>query len=134
MLYSDFQARMGASVSSRSQGCLDKTLSALDLIIADKDAPPNIIKDAKKKNIPVVSAFWIMQSIINGKRLAFENIKKWNNFFFILFTLHLCTFWHHIFLPSTIFFALESNLVGNIKVQSRISKWPNLNSNLFRIL
>ncbi len=66
---------MGASVSSRSQGGLDKTLPALDLIVADTDAPPNILKDAMKKNIPVVSALWIMQIIINGKRLAVQNFK-----------------------------------------------------------
>ena len=66
---------MGASVSSRSQGCLDKTLPALDLIIADTEAPPNILKDATKKNIPVVSALWIIQSIINGKRLSVEKFK-----------------------------------------------------------
>ena len=41
-------------------------------IIADTDAPPNVLKDAVWKNVPAVTAQWIIQSIINGKRLATE--------------------------------------------------------------
>ena len=71
---------MGASVSSRTQGGIDKTLGAIDVIIVDTDArsaavaesakyPPNIVKDAIFKNIPVVSALWVIQSIVNGTKL-----------------------------------------------------------------
>ena len=60
---------MGASVSSRSQGGIDRTLGALDLVIADTESPSNVVKDANLKSIPVVSALWIIQSIINGEAL-----------------------------------------------------------------
>ena len=74
---------MGASVSSRTQGGIDKTLGAIDVIIVDTDArsavaesakyPPNIVKDAIFKNIPVVSALWVIQSIVNGTKLPTKN-------------------------------------------------------------
>ena len=70
-------------MSSRTQGGIDKTLGAIDVIVADTDAtskpgeltkyPPNIIKDAVLKRLPVVSALWVIQSIVNGTKLPTNN-------------------------------------------------------------
>lgn len=65
--------RMGASVSTRCSGTLDRGLANLNLIVADSEAPPTILKDARSKSIPLVSSLWIIQSIINGKKLPFDS-------------------------------------------------------------
>jgi hypothetical protein len=86
---------MGATTSSRSTGSLDKSLSAIDVLIGDTPMPPTIMKDAKyytagssvpeskgymfillifrSKKIPIVSSLWVIQCIINGKRVPFGN-------------------------------------------------------------
>lgn len=38
---------MGASTSGRSSGTLDKSLSAVDVMIGDTQVPPSLLKDAR---------------------------------------------------------------------------------------
>ena len=82
---------MGASVSSRSQGGIDKSLSTIDVVVVDTAAaendaneavvksPINVVKDADSRHIPIVNALWIIQSVINGRRLPTNDflLKKW---------------------------------------------------------
>lgn len=66
-------ARLGASVSFRSRGKLDRGLKAVDVVVADSHAPTSIIKDAKEKEVGVVTSEWIVQSLINGKQVGYHN-------------------------------------------------------------
>ena len=65
--------RLGASVCSRAKGRMDKTLPKVDLVVSDREAPKGVVGDAKKKEIPVVSSKWIIQSLINGQRLNYAS-------------------------------------------------------------
>lgn len=63
--------RIGASVSVRSKGKLDRSLKAVDLIIGDEAPPSSIVKDAQDKNMFIVGTEWIVQCLINGRRLPY---------------------------------------------------------------
>ena len=63
--------RTGASVSVRSKGKLDKSLKAVDVIVGDSTPPFSIVKDAREKDMFVVSSKWIVQSLINGKVIPY---------------------------------------------------------------
>merc|ERR1711894_563143 len=66
-------ARLGANVSSRSKGKLDKSLKAIDVAIVDEhNAVKSIIQSSVEKNVPIVNATWIIQSLINGCRVSYE--------------------------------------------------------------
>ena len=61
--------RLGASVSVRTKGKLDRSLKAVSVVIADSNPPSTIVKDAQDKNLFPVSTEWIVQCLINGQRL-----------------------------------------------------------------
>ena len=66
-------ARLGANVSSRTKGKLDKSLKAIDVAIVDEhNAVQSILQSSGEKNIPNVTATWIIQSLINGCRVSYE--------------------------------------------------------------
>ena len=59
--------RIGASVSVRTQGKLDKSLKKIDVIIGNSTPPSSIVKDAMEKDMFVVTSKWIVQCLINGE-------------------------------------------------------------------
>ena len=68
--------RIGAAnVYCRTQGKIDGSIMQVDLIIADAKAPMTILEDAKTKRIPMVTSKWIIQSMINGKKMRFSDFK-----------------------------------------------------------
>jgi len=66
--------RLGASVSARAKdGKLDRSTRTVALVVADR--PPHalyaLVNDARERGLPVVTARWIVQSVINGRSLSF---------------------------------------------------------------
>jgi hypothetical protein len=61
--------RLGAAVTIRSKGILDRSLKNVDIIIGDTAPPSSIIKDAMDKDKYVVSTEWIVQCLINSRRV-----------------------------------------------------------------
>ena len=67
-------ARLGATISCRSKGKLDKSLKAIDVVVVDeRNTSKTIIQSAIDKNIPIVTATWIIQSLINGSKIPCGN-------------------------------------------------------------
>ena len=67
-------ARLGANVSCRSKGNLDKSLKAIDVVVVDaNNVSKTIVQSASNKNISIVTATWIIQSLINGCAVPYEN-------------------------------------------------------------
>ena len=66
--------RLGASVSFRSQGKLDRNLKLVNVIIADcpENAPASVVDNAMEKAIPIVTTGWVIESLISGNRVPFE--------------------------------------------------------------
>ena len=66
-------ARLGANVSYRSKGKLDKSLKAIDVAVIDEpNVAKSIVQSSYEKNVPVVNASWIIQSLINGTQVSYE--------------------------------------------------------------
>lgn len=68
--------RLGADVCSRTKGRIDRMLRSVDIVVADSESPETVIKDAVRKEIPIVSSKWIMQSLINGEVLDTAMFKR----------------------------------------------------------
>ena len=69
-------ARLGANVSYRSKGKLDKSLKAINVAVIDEpNVAKSIIQSSMEKNIPIVNASWIIQSLINGCRVSYEHFQ-----------------------------------------------------------
>ena len=67
-------ARLGATVSSRRKGKLDKSLKAIDVVVIDENnASKTIVHSASEKDISIVTATWIIQSLINGYPVPYQN-------------------------------------------------------------
>ena len=63
--------RIGASVSVRTQGKLDRSLKKIDVIIGNSTPPSTIVKDAREKDMFVVTSKWIVQCLINGEVIPY---------------------------------------------------------------
>lgn len=63
--------RIGASVSVRTQGKLDRSLKKIDVIIGNSTPPSSIVKDARDKNMFLVTSKWIVESLINGEVIPY---------------------------------------------------------------
>ena len=61
--------RLGAAVSVRSKGKIDRHLKDLDVVVGDEAPPASIVKDAREKDLFIVTTQWIVQCLINGQRL-----------------------------------------------------------------
>ncbi|XP_036399945.1 TP53-binding protein 1 [Megalops cyprinoides] len=46
---------------------------ALDLVVAGRSCPPSVLKHASSLDLPVVSAEWLIQSVICGERLGYSS-------------------------------------------------------------
>ena len=53
------------------KGKIDRSLKALDLIIGDEAPPAALVKDAREKDIFIVTSQWIVQCLIHGQRLPY---------------------------------------------------------------
>ena len=64
--------RLGASVCSRTKGKIDRSLPKIDVLIADEgsNVPEGLVKDARSKDVPVVSSEWVIQCLINGSLVS----------------------------------------------------------------
>ena len=63
--------RIGASVSVRTQGKLDRSLKKIDVIIGNSTPPSTIVKDAREKDMFVVTSKWVVQCLINGEVIPY---------------------------------------------------------------
>jgi len=63
--------RLGASVSVRTQGKLDKSLKKIDLIVGNSTPPSSIVKDARDKDLFLVTSKWVVESLINGQVIPY---------------------------------------------------------------
>ncbi len=59
---------MGASVSVRSSGRMTK-LKAVDVIVGDASPPSSIAKDARDRDMFIVSTEWVVQCLIDGTKV-----------------------------------------------------------------
>lgn len=50
----------------------------VDVIIADSSCPEEIIQKAEQLKIPIVSSEYIVQCLINGRKLPFDAHDKFN--------------------------------------------------------
>lgn len=55
-----------------------KASNAVDVIISDASCPSHILKKAKQLKIPIVSSEYVVQCLINGKRLPYDAHEKFN--------------------------------------------------------
>lgn len=60
--------RLGASVCSpTARGKISKGWKKIDLVIADGNRPENVVSEAKKLGIVVVSTKWVIESLVKGE-------------------------------------------------------------------
>jgi len=67
--------RLGASVSFRSKGKIDRNLKLINVVISDAadEAPDSIIESATEKAIPIVNAGWIIESLFQGIKVPHKH-------------------------------------------------------------
>ena len=53
-----------------------KASNAVDVIISDSTCPPSVMKKAQQMKIPIVSSEYVVQCLINGRRLDCEAHEK----------------------------------------------------------
>lgn len=53
-----------------------KASNSVDVIISDSTCPVSVIKKAQQMRIPVVSSEYVVQCLINGRRLPYEAHEK----------------------------------------------------------
>ena len=68
-----FFCRLGASISIRTENYdyPDKTMKPISLIIAGSKVPSVIIKEARDNNKFIVKTEWIIECLVNGKKVNF---------------------------------------------------------------
>ena len=68
-----FFCRLGASISIRTENYdyPDKTMKPIRLIIAGSKVPSVIIKEARDNNNFIVKTEWIIECLVNGKKVNF---------------------------------------------------------------
>ncbi|XP_077988652.1 TP53-binding protein 1-like [Glandiceps talaboti] len=54
-----------------------------DVIVTDRTCPEDLLVKAKNLDLPVVSCEWIIQCLINGKRMAYNGHPKYRHDFLI---------------------------------------------------
>ena len=61
--------RLGCSVSVKTKGKFGRELKKIDLIIADSNIPSSIAKEARDQDKFIVTTEWIIQCLINGRKV-----------------------------------------------------------------
>lgn len=51
---------------------IEKGTNSFDMIIADRSCPQEIVEKAKQFKIPIVSGEYILQCLINGRKLSVD--------------------------------------------------------------
>lgn len=57
----------------------DVALGVFDVVVTDQSCPESILKCAQALDLPVVSAEWVVQSLIHGKKVGYDNHPKYKH-------------------------------------------------------
>ncbi|GFR26639.1 TP53-binding protein 1 [Trichonephila clavata] len=61
--------------SSKSGGCF----MHVDVLVTNSHCPPDVLQSARRRKIPIVSSEWIIQSLIAGKCLPYDDHPKFKH-------------------------------------------------------
>ncbi|KAG8575467.1 hypothetical protein GDO81_009564 [Engystomops pustulosus] len=73
----------GGAVSAKQHNSTDVNkdvaLGVFDVVVTDRSCPESILKCAQALDLPVVSAEWVIQSLIHGERVGYKNHPKYKH-------------------------------------------------------